>query len=127
MQNSRRQAKTAQVTVLLPVFVPAVSVPAVSVTVLPAVTVMIVVMAAGPGQYLAHASQHACYRALQHINTYHPQAAANDAQQHRPAPTQATGCAARNRRQAEAASTAVSRDGRKICGGRSRHWVVAWV
>ena len=43
--------------------------------------VMAVVMAAGSGQRIAHASQHASDSALQHINTYDPEASAKQMQQ----------------------------------------------
>ena len=45
-----------------------------------AVMVMVVVMAAGSGQRIAHASQHASDRALQHVNTYDPEAGTNEMQ-----------------------------------------------
>jgi hypothetical protein len=58
----------------LPVVVRAVVMPVTCV-------VMVVVMAAGSGQRIAHASQHASDSALQHINTYDPEAGAKQMQQ----------------------------------------------
>src|SRR5437016_3287822 len=46
-----------------------------------AVMVMVVVMAAGSGQRIAHASQHASESALQHVNTWDPEAAAKQVHQ----------------------------------------------
>jgi len=63
VSQSRQQARPVRV-VALPVLVlvRAVVVPVTC-------AVMIVVRAAGSGQRIAHASQHASDRALQHINT----------------------------------------------------------
>ncbi len=58
----------------LPVLVRAVAVPVTC-------AVMVVIMAAGPGQRIAHASQHASDRVLQHINIYDPEAGAKEMQQ----------------------------------------------
>jgi hypothetical protein len=62
VQQSSQQARTVPV-VALPVLVlvRAVVVPVIC-------TVMVVVMAAGSGQWIAHASQDASDSALQHIN-----------------------------------------------------------
>jgi hypothetical protein len=70
VQQSRQQARTVRVVVL----VRAVVVPVIC-------AVMIVVMAAGSGQRIAHASQHASDSALQHINIYDPEAGAKQMQQ----------------------------------------------
>ena len=70
MQQSRQQARTLRVVMV---------VRAVVVSVI--YSVMVVVMAAGSGQRIAHASQHASDSALQHTNTYDPEAGAKQMQQ----------------------------------------------
>jgi hypothetical protein len=62
----------------MPVLVRAVVVP-----VTRAVMGMVVVMAAGSGQRIAHASEHASDRALRHINTWDPEAGAKEMHQRR--------------------------------------------
>jgi hypothetical protein len=61
VRQPSQQARTVPV-VVVAVVVGAGVVPVIS-------AVMVVVMAAGSGQRIAHASQHASDRALQHINT----------------------------------------------------------